>query len=138
MDTSPSVTINGAINNLSTCLTSATDPAAFSGNGLITFPNLTSAIVRADGGINNSSNYATLGTATGGTNVNNGQIILGGAGRTGVATIGTALNPAGAVTNSSVGLAAADGNGNITIGGGDGSACYGFRIRRRWIHNFWI
>ena len=120
-NTNTDVTINGAINNTSkTTLSGSTNPTDFSGNGLITWGNsLTSGIVRADGGINNSSDFSGI---TGAANVNNGRIIIGGAARTGASTVGTAANRVGLITNSSKGRAAGDGNGDIIIGAGDGTS----------------
>ncbi|MCX7797094.1 MAG: T9SS type A sorting domain-containing protein [Melioribacter sp.] len=114
------VTINGAINNTSkTTLTGTTNPTDFSGNGLITWGNsLTTGVVRADGGINNSSDFSGI---TGAANQNNGRIIIGGAARTGASSIGTTANRVGLITNSSKGRAAGDGNGDIIIGAGDGT-----------------
>lgn len=120
-NTGTNVTINGAINNTSkTTLSGSTNPADFSGNGLITWGNaITTGIVRADGGINNSSDFSGI---TGASNANNGRIIIGGAARTGASTIGTAANRVGLITNSSKGRAAGDGNGDIIIGAGDGTS----------------
>jgi hypothetical protein len=111
------VTINGAINNSArTTLAGSTNPADLSDNGMITWGNnITDGIVRADGGINNSADFAGI---TGAANVSNGRIIIGGAARTNVSTIGTAGNPVGAITNSSKGRAAGDGNGDIIFGVG--------------------
>jgi len=120
-NTNTNVTINGAINNTSkTTLSGATNPTDFSGNGLITWGNaITSGIVRADGGINNSSDFSGI---TGTANANNGRIIIGGAARTSGSSIGTAANRVGLITNSSKGRAAGDGNGDIIIGAGDGTS----------------
>lgn len=123
------VVINGAINNTSsTSISGSTNPADFSGNGLIVNNNnLTTGIVRADGGINNSSDFSGI---TGAANANNGRIVIGGAARTGISTVGTTGNPVGLITNSSKGRAAGDGNGDIIIGVGDGtsSGFYGSSI----------
>lgn len=111
------VTINGQLNNTSnTTLASSTNPTDFSGNGLITMVALTTGDVRVDGGINNSSNYAGM---TGGANVNNGQIVIGGAGRTAGSQIGAAGNRVGLITNSSQSPLWNDGNGDIIIAGDD-------------------
>lgn len=120
-NTTNNVTISGAINNSSsTSIASSANPAGFNSNGLITFGNnITTAIVRADGGINNSSDFSGI---TGANNTNNGRIVIGGAARTGASTVGTAANRVGAVSNSSLGRAAADGNGDIIIGQGNGTA----------------
>ncbi|MEM3092053.1 MAG: hypothetical protein QXD05_02930, partial [Candidatus Pacearchaeota archaeon] len=120
-NTNTNVTINGAINNTSkTTLSGSTNPTDFSGNGLITWGNaITTGIVRADGGINNSSDFSGI---TGAANVNNGRIIIGGAARTGASTVGTAANRVGLITNSSKGRATGDGNGDIIIGAGDGTS----------------
>lgn len=112
------VTINGAmINSSSTSLSGATVPLDFSLSGLITFVNTpTTAIIRIDGGITNSSDFSGLTDAA---NTNNGQIILGGAARTGISTIGTGGDRVGAIVNSSKGK---NGNGAITIGVGDATS----------------
>ncbi len=121
VNTNTNVTINGAIQNgSSTTIATSTQPAAFIGIGTITFGNYpTIAIIRADGGIVNSSNFSTV---TGTNNVSNGQIILGGGARATGSTIGTTGNRVGAILNNSLGRANGDGNGNIVIGSGDGTA----------------
>ncbi len=121
INTTTTVTINGAMNNGSnTTVSSSAGVAAVTGNGTITFDNNpTTAVIRIDGGIGNSSNWAGL---TGATNTANGQIVLGGGARTAGSTIGTVVKPVGAITNSSTGATNGDGNGNITIGAGDGTA----------------
>lgn len=120
------VTIQGAmINSSSTSLSGTTAPADFSGNGLITFGNnITTADIRIDGGITNSTNFSGIDHAN---NTNNGQIVIGGAARATGSSIGSTANRVGALTNSSVGANDGDGNGDIVIGvGGAVTAPDGF------------
>lgn len=114
------VTINGAINNNArTTLAGSTGPIDLTDNGMITWGNnITSGIIRADGGINNGADFSGITNASNG---NNGRIVIGGVARTGVSTIGTSGNPVGAITNSSKGRTAGDGNGDIIFGVGDAS-----------------
>ena len=105
------------MNGSSTTISSTSQPAGFNSNGLITFMNTpTTAIIRADGGISNTSNWS----ATNAANINNGQI-LGGAARIRYLDNRNCRYKVGAISNSS-GRANGDGNGDIVIGAGDGTS----------------
>ena len=127
--------INKALKNSVVCnLASTSKSHVVDNNGIIVFPYITSAAIRIDGGIQNSSQFTDVYNAGAGTNTDNGTIDfdyydnLGAAlptthvpnGRhktSGKVGDDVASKPIGPIINSSKGAVAGDGNGDIYFGG---------------------